>query len=275
VFGYRNVDVTRGVDAHGRPLRSHVDRTIDAAEAVVVRRIFDLYAGGHGLKRLAKLLNAEGAMSPRPFVRRSDKIAPPVGHWTPSTLRTVLARPVLRRRHVEPQQEEIVMGQGRPTPRPDEDRIEAAREDLRIIPEEIWTRVHSRVGTSEGRSRSGGRPPKTDTQNLLSGIASCGVCGGGLAVETGGRKDGRVSQYVCHRRRHSGRLREHAARARRGAERSDSAGVEEHAPTIRTPSAFVAMPLIWRSRRRRSRSTGCSARSRLKSRRAINTDGGP
>jgi site-specific DNA recombinase len=39
VFGYRNQDVFHGVDAHGRPLKSHVERVVDPAEAAVVRRI--------------------------------------------------------------------------------------------------------------------------------------------------------------------------------------------------------------------------------------------
>lgn len=42
IFGYRNIDVFAGVDQHGRPLRSHVDRVIEDAEAAVVRHIFEL-----------------------------------------------------------------------------------------------------------------------------------------------------------------------------------------------------------------------------------------
>ena len=40
--------------------------------------------------------------------------------------------------------------------------------------------------------------------NLLAGLATCGVCGGGLVVETSGRKRGRQKKYVCHRRRKNG-----------------------------------------------------------------------
>ena len=36
VFGYRNEDIVVGVDAHGRPLRSHVVRVIVQEEAAVV-----------------------------------------------------------------------------------------------------------------------------------------------------------------------------------------------------------------------------------------------
>jgi hypothetical protein len=38
----------------------------------------------------------------------------------------------------------------------------------------------------------------------VEGIASCGLCGGGLVVETSSRKGGRLPEYVCHRHRHNG-----------------------------------------------------------------------
>lgn len=72
VFGYRNVDVYDGTDAHGRPLRSHVTREIRDDEAAVVRRIFELSAGGYGVKRIAAQLNAKGAPCPRAQQDRLD-----------------------------------------------------------------------------------------------------------------------------------------------------------------------------------------------------------
>ena len=59
VFGYDNIDVQAAVGA-----RSHVERRINEAEAGIIRRIFELSAAGHGQKAIAKLLNAEGALSP-------------------------------------------------------------------------------------------------------------------------------------------------------------------------------------------------------------------
>ena len=50
VFGYRDVDVN-GVDRDGRPLRSHVEREVNPAEAAVVVRISNLYDSGLGLKK--------------------------------------------------------------------------------------------------------------------------------------------------------------------------------------------------------------------------------
>jgi site-specific DNA recombinase len=55
-FGYRNVEIV-GPDRR----RSHVAREIQPAEADIVRRIFRLSASGHGVKAIAKLLNADAA----------------------------------------------------------------------------------------------------------------------------------------------------------------------------------------------------------------------
>jgi len=32
-------------------------------------------------------------------------------------------------------------------------------------------------------------------------MATCGLCGGGLVVESGGKKRGRIPEYICHRHR--------------------------------------------------------------------------
>ncbi|MGH9348757.1 MAG: recombinase zinc beta ribbon domain-containing protein [Vicinamibacterales bacterium] len=49
-----------------------------------------------------------------------------------------------------------------------------------------------------------GRPPKFAVQNLLAGIATCGVCSGGMVVEWSNNRKGRYAYYMCHRRRHHG-----------------------------------------------------------------------
>jgi hypothetical protein len=77
------------------------------------------------------------------------------------------------------------------------------------VSDDLWNRVRSRREDTEGKSlrfdsgRLSGRPPKNATKNLLAGLASCGVCGGGLVVETSSRKNGRQHEYVCHRHRHN------------------------------------------------------------------------
>src|SRR5262245_51652373 len=57
VFGYDNVSI---LSPGGK--RSHVERQTNQAEAVVVRRIFELYSRGKGLTNITKTLNAERAL---------------------------------------------------------------------------------------------------------------------------------------------------------------------------------------------------------------------
>src|SRR5216683_2226422 len=91
VFGYCNRDVyPAGVDPATRPTRCHVERVVHESEAVVVQRIFTLYASGLGLRSLAHRLNDEGA--PAPLARRTGR---PRG-WAPSSVRAVLYRELYR-----------------------------------------------------------------------------------------------------------------------------------------------------------------------------------
>ena len=75
----------------------------------------------------------------------------------------------------------------------------------RIIDDKLWQRVQSRREASEHKTlrfksgRLSGRPPKHAIINLLAGMATCSVCGGGLIAESGG-----VPSYICNRRRGNG-----------------------------------------------------------------------
>ena len=73
-----------GYDAHKKILASgEVEggyRTINEAEAKVIREIFDLYRDGHTLRDISLILNSRGVPPPRQ------------GRWTPSLLCGTLAR---------------------------------------------------------------------------------------------------------------------------------------------------------------------------------------
>src|SRR5262245_45616918 len=85
--------------------------------------------------------------------------------------------------------------------------------DWQIVSDELWTAVVARCKEAEGRAvrlsdgRLVGRPPRAAITNLLAGISTCGVCGGGLVVETYRHSKGkpRVPHYVCARRRANGK----------------------------------------------------------------------
>jgi site-specific DNA recombinase len=212
LFGYVNVDVCSGTDPHGRPLRSHVERRINPDEARVILRIYELYDAGLGLKRIARTLNAEGAPSPK-YSSPKDGL-PPVGGWSTSTVRAILSRETFHGVVVwNKSRKRTAWGKVGQSARPESEWIRTPAEQLRIIPEDLWNRVASRRRDTEGRAlrfqsgRLSGRPPKHATQNLLAGIATCGLCGGGMVVETssGPRGSGRPYRYyACARRRRTG-----------------------------------------------------------------------
>jgi site-specific DNA recombinase len=85
-FGYRNVPIEDAshVDQHGRPTITGVRLEVHEEQAAIVRRIFEMYAGGNSLQWIAKQLNAEGVVSPQPQKGRISQ------SWCPSSIRTIL-----------------------------------------------------------------------------------------------------------------------------------------------------------------------------------------
>ena len=205
VFGYQNKKIYNGVDRDGNPLFSHVERVINPAEAAVVQRIFTLFDSDFGLKRIAKLLNSKGVPEP---MHSAPKGGVPLKGWCHSTVGCVLKRELYHGVAVwNATRKRNDWGKWKPSDRPESEWVRVAVPELRIIEEPLWQRVQARRKENEGRTlrfedgRLIGRPTNTATQNLLAGLAACGVSGGGLVVETGGKKRGRIPEYICHRRR--------------------------------------------------------------------------
>jgi hypothetical protein len=194
-FGYTNVDVAD----------SHVERVINPEEAAVVKRIFALAASGTGFTRIAKQLNAEGALSPRPQQGR------PSG-WAPSSVRALLFRPIYRGVIVWNQSKKRdKWGQHRQTARPAEEWITVPAPHLRIVEDDLWNTVHERLRRiresleqAAGGPLGGRKHQDMDSAYLLTGFARCGVCGGPLGVMSRPSGKGRKFVYGCLTRRRRG-----------------------------------------------------------------------
>jgi len=85
VFGYRHVPIesSNKQDSYGRPAIAGVRLQIDLNQAPTIRRIFERYAGGHSMKRIAVDLNRDGILSPQPRDGRSQS-------WAQSSVRHIL-----------------------------------------------------------------------------------------------------------------------------------------------------------------------------------------
>jgi site-specific DNA recombinase len=177
-FGYCNREV-RGGDGK----RSHVIREVVDEQAAVVRTVFQWAADGLGKAAIAKRLNREGALAPRP---RSGR---PSG-WTPSTVGAVLQRPIYRGQSVYGRrQTRDTWGQRRIMQRPASAWITVETPALRIVSEELWTAAQQRLETARATylthtgGRLWGRSPGIESKYLLTGHVACPACGGPMQIE--------------------------------------------------------------------------------------------
>jgi site-specific DNA recombinase len=210
VFGYRRVPIESKTehDSHGRPVIEAVKLEVDPDQAATVRRIFERYAAGHSLKRVAIDLNAEHIESPQPQKGRISR------SWCPSSVRTIL--------HNERYRGVVIWGKTHKIRRPGTNKriYERCPEsqwrrkvipEQRIVSDELWASVLKRMalvnelyGLEERRpgllrARSVGSP------YVFSGLLKCSLCGGSVTVVSGrwaGRHDVR---YGCSLHYHRGR----------------------------------------------------------------------
>jgi DNA invertase Pin-like site-specific DNA recombinase len=166
VYGYDNVDVPSPED-NGSRLR--VVRQINEEQAAIVRRVFELYASGVGMVKIAHRLNQEG-------------VKPPRGRgWAPSGIREMLHRELYRGVVVWNRSQKIVRAGTKKQRKRDESewiRIEAP--ELRIVSDDLWQRVKATLDSRAATFPRGadrklmGRPRyKDESSYLLVGFAKC------------------------------------------------------------------------------------------------------
>ncbi|RDD60498.1 recombinase family protein [Ferruginivarius sediminum] len=172
-YGYR---VVRELDARGEPVRGK--REIDAEQAEVIRRIFAAYVAGESPRAIARRLNDEGVPPPRGTKWNASTIN---GHRTRryGILCNELYVGFLiwnRQRFVK----DPATGKriGRLNPR--EEWIVVEVPELAIVDRELWDAAQTRKAAYDGRAVHRTRRPK----HLLSGLARCGVCGGGYVIRS-------------------------------------------------------------------------------------------
>jgi site-specific DNA recombinase len=205
-YGYRNVpieDPTRS-GKYGRFAISGVKLEIDEAEAAVIRRIFEMYAGGSSQAAIAKTLNAEGVLAPNPPRTRQ------VRAWCVSSIFEMLRNERYRgvfvwNRTRKERNPETGRKTSRPRPESDWKRIEIP--EWRIVSEELWERVQARkrfAGKRFSASQLGGfHSTERSKRYIFSGFLVCGVCGSKMVIASGSGKRGYV-KYGCPSHRYRG-----------------------------------------------------------------------
>ena len=144
---------------------------VDAAEAEVVREVYQRAARGESVRSIARDLNARGVPSPRAGARGT-------GTWAPSALWEIVRSPRYRGRIVWGEVGARYKGGTRHAV----DRADTVERDdpsLAIVDPALWERAQSDSGTARlaaGLAAKRG----TGARHLLIGLASCDHCGGPL-----------------------------------------------------------------------------------------------
>jgi site-specific DNA recombinase len=165
-YGYNN-EVVLGENGK----KSHVRRVINQDQPAVVRRIFERYAAGHGITRIAKALNADGIAPPR--TRRLG--------WAPTAVREILYRDLYRGLIVWDKLQKVVKrGTKTRRARPESEWTRVEAPALRIVDDALWDQVRERLDANQasyarvagGKLRA--RPARVDLDSkyLLSGSCS-------------------------------------------------------------------------------------------------------
>ena len=189
-YGYRSVAVEEGKKLE-----------VNEAEAVLVRRVFQMSASGLSLKAITKKLNAEGIPPPRPQAGKG------YGSWCPSMIQGMLRREIYigqitwnRSKFVKAPGSNRRLRRARPQ---SEWRV-VERPELRIISVQLWRAVQERLVWLKqhygGGRREGLLNRAASSSYLLSGFLKCGSCGANLTIVTGrkGREDtGRYPRWGC------------------------------------------------------------------------------
>jgi site-specific DNA recombinase len=179
-YGY---DVVVEHDTRGERVRG--GRTINQSEAMVVRRIFAAFAGGHSPRAIARTLNTECVPGPggRPWSDTTIR-----GHATRRT--GILRNDLYVGRLVWNKQAYVKdpkTGRRLARPNPEQTWIVQEWPEQRILDQELWALVQARLaaireepGVRKARERRFwlDRRPK----HLLTHLALCGCCGGTLAA---------------------------------------------------------------------------------------------
>ncbi|MFT8807222.1 recombinase family protein [Gluconobacter sp.] len=189
-YGYR---VIKKIDANCLPIRG--DREVITEESEVICRIFRAFAAGQSLRSILVELNRERVSGPMGRAWSDTTIGGHVSRGT-GILNNELYAGVLvwnRQRFIkDPITEKRVS-----RPNPEHLWIRTEVPELRIVPDDLWQAVQARqkkiaakvgpcpANTWEGRARRlhlANRP-----MSLLSGLLSCGCCGGKIGIIVNGR----------------------------------------------------------------------------------------
>ena len=166
---------------------------INDSEAAVVRRIFEMFASGISLKKIAKILNSECVPAPRSKSKNR-------GTWCPTAIRAMLKRELYKGEYVWNRTKVVKVpgtNKRRSRPRPANEWKRHPMPGLAIVSADLWNAVQNRfrvVGSVQVATRKGLLSRALTSPYLFSNLLKCGLCASNLIIASGG---GKKPKYVC------------------------------------------------------------------------------
>jgi len=170
---------------------------VNASEAGIIRRIFDMSANGQSLKTIAKTLNRECVAPPRP--RSGNRHST----WSPSCIRAMLRRDLYTGKVIWNSSRFVkVPGTNKRVrrARPESEWRIVPHPELQIVDDSVWKQVQDRqksLFALYSMKKKGLLPRSITSPYLLSGLLKCGECGGNLIIVTGYSSRGHYPEYGC------------------------------------------------------------------------------
>lgn len=188
-YGYYLADAGEHPNPKKRGLGQRLHRLEpDPVTAPVVRRIFEMFAAGNGLKAIANALTADGVPSPSAHDRARNSHRDPRG-WAHSAVRTILRNEKYLGRAVWGKQQRLDelfdiddVAAGYVTRQrwtSDGAWVYGPNEDHpALIDQDLWDAAAKRIAERSTGARSNTRAPRTThVPYLLRGLLHCGICG--------------------------------------------------------------------------------------------------
>jgi site-specific DNA recombinase len=187
-YGYRLADAGEHPNPKKRALGQRLHGLEpDPVTAPVVRRIFEMFAAGHGIKAIANTFTAENVPSPSAHDPDRNRHRDPRG-WAHTAIRVILINEKYLGRSVWGKQarveelfdvDDVAAGYVTRQRWTDASRWVYGPDGAHpaLVEQSLWDAVQARIAVrSHQRQRASRSPRTTTTPYLLRGLVYCGVC---------------------------------------------------------------------------------------------------
>lgn len=177
---------------------------VDEEAAIIVRRLFNEFAGGNSARMMADSLNDEGISTPRFYhyekLGRANPLKEEKNVWGSATILQLLRNQVYIGNMVQGKRQVLSFKTKKMRNVNPQDWIVVENTHTPLVDRSTWDRVQEKLSQHHKKIRR----TKNDTVGLFSGIIKCSDCGMPLAYMRRKLKDREKGVYRCSKYNNNG-----------------------------------------------------------------------